>query len=205
MRLVDLHVAQKGIAPSKSRGEEEEATEEVGSDDDWDTEDQWEAPPTTTAAPTARKVRAIYDYHAEDEEELNLKVGDIIVEVSSRMPCSGRGPGFPGHAMLILRGDFPYAARSPKQMDPEDEQGWCKGVHMSSGKTGIYPALYVEAASEAQVAAAEDGYEHPSAEDTSLAHSDTDYGNFNGDSTEDDAARMRLESTYEYTDREQDV
>lgn len=30
------------------------------------------------------------------------------------------------------------------QLEPEDEQGWCRGIHHASGNSGIYPACYVE-------------------------------------------------------------
>lgn len=29
------------------------------------------------------------------------------------------------------------------EIQPEDDQGWCRGVH-SNGNSGLYPACYVE-------------------------------------------------------------
>eukprot|EP00051_Salpingoeca_urceolata_P000486 m.34335 g.34335 ORF g.34335 m.34335 type:complete len:553 (-) comp10695_c1_seq1:168-1826(-) len=59
-------------------------------------------------AAQGRPVRALYDYQAEEPEEISFVVGDIVV-----------------------------------QLEDEDEQGWCKGVH-PDGTVGLYPASYVE-------------------------------------------------------------
>lgn len=34
------------------------------------------------------------------------------------------------------------------QIEAEDEQGWCRGVHSVSGNSGLYPACYVEEVAE---------------------------------------------------------
>ncbi|EDQ88281.1 uncharacterized protein MONBRDRAFT_26520 [Monosiga brevicollis MX1] len=116
MKLVDLpskQCSRKSRRDNASFGsdeEEEEEDEEEEEERDWQDDTQWEAPPAAAAEePILPKMRALYAYQAEDEEELSLKPGDIIAQV-----------------------------------EDEDEQGWCKGVHLGSGKTGIYPALYVE-------------------------------------------------------------
>eukprot|EP00730_Choanoeca_flexa_P006608 TRINITY_DN12185_c0_g6_i1.p1 TRINITY_DN12185_c0_g6~~TRINITY_DN12185_c0_g6_i1.p1 ORF type:complete len:514 (+),score=176.82 TRINITY_DN12185_c0_g6_i1:146-1687(+) len=102
MQLVDLTVAQNGGVDAADDDEDE-------FDEDWDGND-WEAPPSTAVDNSVSiKVRALYDYHAEDPEELSLTAGDIVA-----------------------------------QIEDEDDQGWCKGVHLGNGRTGIYPALYCE-------------------------------------------------------------
>ena len=55
---------------------------------------------------------------------------------------------------MIVRSLYPYVAEDPEelsidagdlitQIEPEDAQGWCKGVN-EAGKIGFYPAHYVE-------------------------------------------------------------
>eukprot|EP00045_Choanoeca_perplexa_P003727 m.33102 g.33102 ORF g.33102 m.33102 type:complete len:510 (+) comp12195_c0_seq1:65-1594(+) len=148
MQLVDLSEAQRteGIV-----GDEED--DEF--DEDWDG-NEWEAPPATAIDNSvSQKVRALYDYHAEDPEELSLAAGDIIA-----------------------------------QIEDEDDQGWCKGVHLGNGRTGIYPALYVELLdgsngdpSEAGFAAepsAEEDADEDADEDEEPQHAESLYGNTRG-------------------------
>jgi hypothetical protein len=75
MNLVDLSVAQRGEGVTPDDEDDE-------FDEDWDG-NEWEAPPSTSVDNSvSQKVRALYDYHAEDKEELTLTAGDIIAQVS---------------------------------------------------------------------------------------------------------------------------
>eukprot|EP00050_Salpingoeca_kvevrii_P008282 m.301959 g.301959 ORF g.301959 m.301959 type:complete len:538 (-) comp14977_c0_seq1:426-2039(-) len=82
----------------------------TSSDAEWDEEDDAAfapPPPETTAPPLGMRVQALYDYQAEEAEEISFAAGDIIT-----------------------------------QIEEEDEQGWCKGIH-PNGSIGLYPANYV--------------------------------------------------------------
>eukprot|EP00730_Choanoeca_flexa_P006604 TRINITY_DN12185_c0_g2_i1.p3 TRINITY_DN12185_c0_g2~~TRINITY_DN12185_c0_g2_i1.p3 ORF type:complete len:159 (-),score=38.18 TRINITY_DN12185_c0_g2_i1:2912-3388(-) len=83
MQLVDLTVAQNGGVDAADDDEDE-------FDEDWDGND-WEAPPSTAVDNSVSiKVRALYDYHAEDPEELSLTAGDIVAQVRSLTEAKNR-------------------------------------------------------------------------------------------------------------------
>jgi len=78
-----------------------------------DSDEEWDTVCPQPPAPEGKTlVRAIYDYVAEDVEELSIAVGDMVT-----------------------------------QIEPEDAQGWCKGVD-KDGKIGFYPAYYVESVTD---------------------------------------------------------
>lgn len=93
-----------------SATEEYQNAEAETDEDEWDGADDM-VPPPPEDIEEGTTVQALYDYEAEDPEEISFKAGDVLTQV-----------------------------------EDEDDQGWCKGIH-TNGQFGLYPANYVEAIS----------------------------------------------------------
>eukprot|EP00055_Hartaetosiga_balthica_P002217 m.3133 g.3133 ORF g.3133 m.3133 type:complete len:443 (+) comp2019_c0_seq1:123-1451(+) len=100
--------------------------DDVDSDDDWDDDDEWTAPPDVA---TGRPVRAIYDYVAEEEEEISLRVGDVvtlIAEEDEQGWCKGVHPDgsaglFPACYVEDILEEEVQSKRQSPCMYPKDE------------------------------------------------------------------------------------
>ena len=68
--------------------------------------------------------RAIYDYDAQDTDELNIREGDVIELINK--------------GMLLVS----WWSPSPLCGPPSDPSGWWKG--RMRGKEGLFPSNYVE-------------------------------------------------------------
>ena len=76
------------------------------------------------------KVRALYDYEAAEDDELDFKAGrvDLISD-------------FYSSDSFWLK-NIKTSGDTFEKLEDEDEQGWCKG--RKDGKVGLYPANYIE-------------------------------------------------------------
>jgi hypothetical protein len=68
-------------------------------------------------------VRALYDYEAQEQDELSFKQGKSLVSFLEIYVFFSLGDVF-------------------TKLEDEDDQGWCKG--RVGGRIGLYPATYVE-------------------------------------------------------------
>lgn len=88
------------------------------------------------------RVRALYTYIGEDEDELSFKAGDMLYLCHNMSCIIHVHKSKPRENIIYLLCECVFKGEEFLKVEDEDDQGWSRGVK-EGGVEGYYPANYV--------------------------------------------------------------